>query len=129
MSDLLKITKTEGKVTILHLEGVLDGQTEKGFVDAAHAEFDAGKTALLLDFGKLDIITSAGLRALQNLYKKFTPEEEIQAWNAEHQGEVHKAKNLRVAQASSEVTYILSITGFLQSLYVYADIQEALDSF
>ena len=71
MSDLLKITKTEGKVTILHLEGVLDGQTEKGFVDAAHAEFEAGKTTLLLDFGKLDIITSAGLRALQNLYKKF----------------------------------------------------------
>ena len=29
MSDLLKITKTEGKVTTLHIEGKLDGQTEK----------------------------------------------------------------------------------------------------
>ena len=125
MSDLLKITKTEGKVTILHVEGVLDGQTEKEFTNTALAEFEAGKTYLLLDFNKLDMITSAGLRALQTLYKTFTPEEELQA----HKGEVYKSQNFKIAQASSEVTYILSITGFLQSLHVYSNLQEALDSF
>ena len=125
MSDLLKITKTEGKVTILHIEGVLDGENEKEFTNAALAEFEAGKTSLLLDFNKLDMITSAGLRALQTLYKTFTSEEELQA----HKGETYKSQNFKITQASSEVTYILSITGFLQSLHVYSNLQEALDSF
>lgn len=129
MSDFLNITKTEGKVTILHLEGKLDGQTEKKFLDAARAEFDAGKKSLLLDFSNLDMITSAGLRALHMLYKTLTPEAEIQAWNAEHKGETFKSPYFKIAQPSSEIHYILSISGFLQSIYIYPSLQEAIDSF
>lgn len=129
MSDLLKITKTEGKVVILHLEGQLDGQTEKELLDAARAEFDSGVKSLLLDFGKLTMITSAGLRALHTLYKMFTPEEEIQKWNAEHKGETFKSMDFKIAQPSSDIHYILSISGFLQSIYIYPSLQEAVDSF
>ena len=129
MSDLLKITKTKGKVTTLHLEGNLDGQTEKKLLDAARAEFDAGAKFLLLDFGKLTMITSAGLRALHTLYKTFTPEEEMQAWNVEHKGETFKSPHFKIAQPSSEIHYILSISGFLQSIYIYPSLQEAIDSF
>ena len=129
MSDLLKITKTKGKVTTLHLEGNLDGQTEKELLDAARAEFDAGAKFLLLDFGKLTMITSAGLRALHTLYKTFTPEEEMQAWNVEHKGETFKSPHFKIAQPSSEIHYILSISGFLQSIYIYPSLQEAIDSF
>ena len=129
MSDLFKITKTEGKVTTLHLEGKLDGQTEKELLDAARTEFDAGAKSLLLDFGKLTMITSAGLRALHTLYKMFTPDEEIQAWNTEHKGETFKSPYFKIAQPSSEIHYILSISGFLQSIYIYPSLQEAVDSF
>ena len=129
MSDLLKITKTKGKVTTLHLEGNLDGQTEKELLDAARAEFDAGAKFLLLDVGKLTMITSAGLRSLHTLYKTFTPEEEMQAWNVEHKGETFKSPHFKIAQPSSEIHYILSISGFLQSIYIYPSLQEAIDSF
>ena len=129
MSDVLKVTKTEGKVTVLHLEGKLDGQTEKEFLDAARAEIDAGKKTLLLDFSNLDMITSAGLRALHTLYKALTPESEIQAWNVEHKGETFKSPYFKIAQPSSDIHYILSISGFLQSIYIYPSLQEAVDSF
>ena len=129
MSDLLKITKTEGKVTTLHIEGKLDGQTEKELLDAALAEHRAGTKSLLLDFSKLTIITSAGLRALHTLYKTFTPDEELQAWNAEHKGETFKSPYFKIAQPSSEIHYVLSISGFLQSIYIYPSLQEAIDSF
>lgn len=129
MSDLFKIKKTEGKVTVLHLEGKLDGQTEKELLNAAQAEFDSGKKTLLLDFSGLQMITSAGLRALHIIYKTFTPAEEIQAWIAEHKDETFKSPYFKIARPSSEIHYILSISGFLQSIYIYPNLQEAIDSF
>jgi len=129
MSDLFKITKTDGKVTVLHLEGKLDGQTEKELLNAAQAEFDSGKKALLLDFSSLQMITSAGLRALHTIYKTYTPAEEIQTWSTEHKGETFKSPYFKIAQPSSEIHYILSISGFLQSIYIYPNLQEAIDSF
>lgn len=129
MSELLKITKVEGKVTTLQLEGKLDGQTEKELLDMAHAEFNSGTKSLLLDFSKLVMITSAGLRALHIIYKMYTPDEEIQAWNVEHKGETFKSPHFKIAQPSSDIHYILSISGFLQSIYIYPSLQEAIDSF
>lgn len=129
MSDLFKIKKTEGKVTVLHLEGKLDGQTEKELLNAAQAEFDSGKKTLLLDFSGLQMITSAGLRALHIIYKTFTPAEEIQAWSAGHKDETFKSPYFKIAQPSSEIHYVLSISGFLQSIYIYPNLQEAIDSF
>lgn len=129
MSELLNIKKTEGKVTVLHLEGKLDGQTEIELLGAARAEFSAGAKFLLLDFSKLTMITSAGLRALHTLYKMFTPEAEIQAWNAEHKGETFKSPYFKIARPPSEIHYTLSISGFLQSIYIYPSLQEAVDSF
>lgn len=129
MSELLKITKSEGKVITLHLEGKLDGQTEKELLDAARTEYDSGVRTLLLDFSKLTMITSAGLRALHTLYKTFTPVEEIQAWTAEHKDETFKSPHFKIAQPSSDIHYILSISGFLQSIYIYPTLQEAIDSF
>lgn len=128
MSDLLKITKTEGKATTLHLEGHLSGQTEKEFLDAARAEFESGKKSLLLDFSNLQMITSAGLRALHIIYKMYTPAEEIEAWAAEHKQETFKSPYLKIAQPSSEIRYILSISGFSQSMEIYPTLQEALAS-
>ncbi len=129
MSEILTITKTEGKVTILHLEGSLDRQTENMLMDIARAEFDSGTRFLLLDFGKLDILTSAGLRAIHNIYKLFTPESEAQAWKAEHAGASFKSRNFKIAQPSSQIHYVLTMTGFIQSMFIYPSLQEALDSF
>jgi hypothetical protein len=129
MSQLLKITKTEGKVTVLHLDGNLDGQTESMLVDAARAEFESGGRFLLLDFGALAMITSAGLRALHTIYKLYTPEEEIQAWHAEHKDETFKSPHFKITQPSSDIHYVLSISGFMQSIYIYPALQEAIDSF
>lgn len=129
MSEILNITKTEGKVTILHLEGSLDGQTEKMLVDLANAEFDSGTRALVLDLSKLEIITSAGLRAIHAIYKTFTPEAEIRSWKAEHPDDIFKSPYFKLAQPLSQIHYVLSMSGFLQSLYIYPTLQEAVDSF
>lgn len=129
MSDLLKITTKKGKVMILHLEGTLDVRTETELVDAAREAFDSGTHNLLLDLGGLQMITSAGLRALRDIYNMYTPIEEIEAWTARHTGETFKSPYFKIAQPSSNIHYILSIAGFLQSIYIFPSLQKALDSF
>jgi anti-anti-sigma factor len=129
MTEPLKITKIEGAVTVLRFEGNLDGQTESLAVGMAREVFDAGRRLLVIDMSGVEMVTSAGLRALHTIYKLFTPAGEIQAWNAQHAGETFKTPYLALAQPSPQVHYVLSIAGFLQSIRIYPSLQEALASF
>lgn len=129
MTETLKITKTDGAVTILHFEGSLDAQTEKLAVENAQSAMDAGARYLLIDLGGVEMVTSAGLRALHTIYKMYTPNEEIRAWQVEHSDETFKSPYFKLAQPSSQVHYVLSIAGFLQSICIYPTMQEAIDSF
>lgn len=129
MSDLLTITKTAGRVTVLHLAGKLDGQTHEQLLDAGQAEQTGGTRFLVIDLQGLEMITSAGLGALHKLYKLFTPAAEIQAWESEKHGEPYKSAYFKLAGASAAVYYVLNIAGFLSSIPIFPTLQEALDSF
>jgi hypothetical protein len=129
MNDSLKIMKTDGPVTILHLEGKFDSPNEKLAVEHAQSVLDAGVRYLLIDLGGVEIVTSAGLRALHTIYKMFTPDEEAHAWRVEHADLTFKSPYFKLAQPSSQVHYVLSIAGFLQNIQIHASLQEALDSF
>ena len=129
MSEGLTITKSEGRVLVMHLSGMLDGQTHEALYDAAKAEYEAGVRFLLLDLKKLDVITSAGLGALHNIYKLFTPKAEIEAWEKEKHGEPYKSAYFKLAAAPANIYYVLNISGFLSNIPVYTDLPGALASF
>jgi anti-anti-sigma factor len=83
MTDELSITSSqaEGKanVTVFHLKGVLDAASEDALYNQACQAYDSGAKYLLLDMSDLTHISSAGLRALHNIFKKCTPEEDFEA--------------------------------------------------
>ncbi|MBE0671135.1 MAG: STAS domain-containing protein [Anaerolineales bacterium] len=129
MTGLLKITKTEGPVTVLYFEGTLDGQSETLAVEHVRTVQGAGARFLLIDLHGVDMVTSAGLRALHTIYKMFTPNEVMQAWQLEHPDETFKSPYVKFSRPSSGVHYVLSIAGFLQNIAMYPDLQDALNSF
>jgi anti-anti-sigma factor len=129
MTDTLKITETEGPIHILHLAGKLDGETQAMLLDAARSQHAAGVRFLLIDLQELDMITSAGLGALHNIYKLFTPGGEVAAWEQEQHGEPYKSAYVKLAGASPSVYYVLNIAGFLQNIPIYPDVGAALQSF
>ena len=129
MTDSLTITTTEGRVKVLHLAGKLDGQTQESLMSVARAEQAAGTRFLLLDLSKLQMITSAGLGALHNMYKMFTPKPEIDAWEQAKHGEPYKSAYFKLAAAPANIFYVLNIAGFLNNIPVYADLEAALKSF
>ena len=129
MTDTLTITKTEGPVRILHLAGKLDGQTQATLLDVARAEQQAGTRFLLIDLQGLEFITSAGLGALHNIYKLFTPPQEVETWEKEKHGEPYRSAYFKLAGASPSVYYVLNIAGFLHNIPIYPDLEGALNSF
>lgn len=129
MADKLKITKTDGEVPVLHVAGHLDGETENLLVTEATALFNDGKKNLVLELSKVDMISSAGLRAIHVIYKMFTQHPDTEKWQSEHAGETFKSPFMKLAQPSSQVHYVLSMAGFLQNIYIYPTLSEALESF
>jgi len=115
-------------VTVLHLAGHLHGATEQNLVDRARQAYEDGTRHLLLDMSDLDVLSSAGLRAIQNIFKLFTPESDVEVMR-QHSDEPYKSPYFKIVCAKPEIYYILNITGFLQNILIYNNISEATDSF
>jgi anti-anti-sigma factor len=122
MDVTLKITQepAQGRVPVLvfHLQGWLDAQSEEQLLAAAREAYDKGARFLLLDLEKVEALTSAGLRAVQKVYKLFTPPDEH-----------YRVSHVKLCKAPPQIHHVLGITGFLQNIPNYETQQDALDSF
>ena len=121
LSDLKNsVEQIEGEVpvTVFHLRGWLDAQSENDFVKWADEAFEKGTRYLLLDLSELDTLTSAGMRAIQKVYKKYTPEDADKEY-----------PHLKLSSAPPPVYHALKMAGFLISIPMYESLQSALDSF
>ena len=122
MDITLKIIKeqVQGKVhvTVLHLHGWLDAQSEELLLKTATDSYEEGSRFILIDLAEVDMLTSAGMRAMQKVYKLFTPVEE---WS--------KLTRVKLCNAPPQVYHVLGITGFLQNIPNYESMQAAIDSF
>lgn len=105
-------------VTVFHIYGWLDTQSEEELLAAARTAYDDGARYLLIDMHGLDTLTTAGMRALQKIYRIFTPKEEQS-----------KLAHLKLCNAPPLIYNVLGITGFLQAIHMYESIEAALQSF
>ena len=110
--------QTDVPVTVFHLRGWLDAQSESDLLEAARSAYDGGARYLLIDMRELDTLTSAGMRALQKVFQIFTPKEDQ-----------FKISHLKLCNAPPQIYNVLGITGFLQNIPMYESQQAALDSF
>ncbi len=131
MSDLnISVSRVESKVpvTVLHLRGQLDGETEKKLEEQARQTHESGSNHLLLDLTDLELLTSAGLRVIQNIFKLFTPKSDRQTIN-QHGDEPYKSPYFKLVCPNPQIYYVLNISGFLQNILIYNDMDEAVNSF
>jgi anti-anti-sigma factor len=105
-------------VTVFHIHGWLDAQSEEQLLEAARITYDSGARYLLIDLRELDTLTSAGMRALQKVYQIFTPKEDH-----------FKVAHLKLCNAPPQIYHLLGITGFLQNIPMYESLDAALQSF
>jgi anti-anti-sigma factor len=122
MDSTLKIIKEQVQghvhVTVLHLRGWLDAQSEELLLATARDSYEEGSRFILIDLAEVDTLTSAGMRAMQKVYKLYTPAEEH-----------FKVSRVKLCNAPPQVYHVLGITGFLQNIPNYETMQAAIDSF
>ena len=119
-SDLKIVSETKQArvpVTVFHVSGWLDAQSEEQFLGTARLAHDEEARYLLIDMSDLDTLTSAGMRAIQKVYQMFTPPGE------------GKSARLKLCNAPPQIYNVLGITGFLQNIPMYESMASALESF
>jgi anti-anti-sigma factor len=131
MSELeITASQIEGKVpvTILHLNGHLHGNTESQLIDQVRQAQAHGSQYLLLDLSGVEVLTSAGLRAIHNIFNLFTPQGDVDIIR-QHGEEPYKSPYFKLVCPNPDVYYVLNIAGFLQNLLIYNNMEDAVNSF
>ena len=122
MNTDFKITSEQKQagvpVTVFHVRGWLDAQSEEQLLEAARGAYDGGARYLLIEMSELDTLTSAGMRAIQKVYQMFTLKEDH-----------FKVAHLKLCNAPPQIYNVLGITGFLQNIPMYESLDDALQSF
>ena len=97
----MKIEKTMNGTTLnIALEGRLDTTTAPDLENALKESMDAAE-ALILDFSKLDYISSAGLRVLLSAHKAMS-----------------KKDGMKVINVNEIVSEVFDVTGFADILTI-----------
>ena len=131
MSELtINASQVQGDVpvTVLHLSGHLHGSTERELLDRARQAQEDGSKYLLLDLSGVEVLTSAGLRAIHNIFNLFTPQSDVDIIH-QHGEEPYKSPYFKLVCPNPHIYYILNITGFLQNILIYNNMDEAVNSF
>lgn len=101
-------------VTVFHLRGWLDAQSETSLFNAAEEAHHQGAHHLVLNLEEIQMLTSAGIRAIQKVYKLF---------------QLSETSGMRLCNAPPQVYHALAITGFLQTVPMYENLKAALSSY
>jgi anti-anti-sigma factor len=134
----IEVSTEQGKVpvTVLGLEGQLDGQNYQELIAKARELYEAGTRDILLDLGKLTYISSAGLVSLHTialmLRGEAVPDPE-HGWaavkSADRGREAGVQQHIKLLNPRPEVASVLEMVGFSTFFETFTDREKAIQSF
>ena len=134
----ITIANEQGKVpvTILQLNGQLDGQTYQALIEKALEVTKTGVRNIILDMTELTYISSAGLVSLHTIATMMKggemPDPE-QGWAAlksmDGAADEGIQKHVKLLNPRPEIVSVLDMVGFSAFFEIFTDKQQAIDSF
>ncbi len=128
----IAVSQEQGKVpvTVLKLAGDLNATTYEQFQTEAKKAIDAGARSMLVDLSGVPYMSSAGMRALNNIFNWLT---NTAAESAEiRKGIVSgkaKSPHLKLLNPTPRVLEALKTAGFDMFLEVHHHLKDAVASF
>jgi len=123
-------------VTILQLDGKLDGSNHMELVKEAKTIYSNGIRELLIDLSRLSYMSSAGITAIHKtalLFRGMSLPEEETGWASYHAIDRDRdngvQKHVKLLSPQPEVANTLEITGFKALFEIYTDLDAAVASF
>ncbi len=134
----ISVSQQQGNVpvTVLKVDGQLDGQSYQDLIAKARELYDAGARDFLLDFSDLTYISSAGLVAIHSIALLVRGEElpdPESGWSAyRSMGRTSTAglqTHIKLLNPRQEVRNVLDMVGFGNVFQIFTDLDEAVKSF
>jgi anti-anti-sigma regulatory factor len=134
----ISVSQAPGRVpvTVIKLDGQLDGQNYQELITKAQELYAAGGRDFLLDLSDLTYISSAGLVALHSVALLARGEElpDLEGgWSAYRSmgrsSEAGVQKHVKLLNPRSEVMGVLDMVGFSNVFEVFTARDEAVNSF
>jgi anti-anti-sigma regulatory factor len=134
----ISVSQASGRVpvTVIKLDGQLDGQNFQELITKAQELHSAGARDFLLDLSDLTYISSAGLVALHSVALMARGEElpDLEGgWSAyRSMGRTNEAgvqKHVKLLNPRSEIMGVLDMVGFSSVFEIFTDREEAVKSF
>jgi anti-anti-sigma factor len=123
-------------ITILHVQGDVDGESYKSLIAKAQELHRAGTRDLLLDLTEAPFISSAGLVALHTITKLMKNQplpDPKEGWQAFRTVERERADgvqaHIKLLNPQPKVENVLETVGFKQFFEIYTDLELAVASF
>ena len=107
------IEENQSGINIFKLNGRLDSNTSQGFEKKIFQAIDDGSKSMIIDFGELEYISSAGLRVILKATKALKREE----------------GKMMLCDMQDYVKEVFEITGFDSFLPIVGSMDDALQSF
>ena len=130
----INISQAQGRVpvTVFQVKGDLNSATYEQFRDQARSAINSGTRDLLVDLGEVPYMSSAGLRALQQIYKWLdgdSPEEKDGAVSAGIAAGTYHSAHLKLSNPTPRVVQVLKLGGFDMFLEIHRNVKDAVASF
>ena len=123
-------------VTVLTIEGDLDGSNYKSLIELAKSAQQEGTKNILIDMSELVFMSSAGLVSLLNVAKMMrgeaSPDPE-DGWDALHDIDRDRdsgiQEHVKLLNPSPKILKTLDISGMKQYFEIFTDRESAIASF
>jgi anti-anti-sigma regulatory factor len=134
----ISVSQAQGEVpvTVLKLDGQLDGQNYQDLIAKAQELHKAGSRDMLLDLSDLSYISSAGLVALHSIALLLRGEELPDTeggWSAYRSmgrsSEAGIQRHIKLLNPREEVKGVLEMVGFDRVFEMHTDLDQAVQSF
>ncbi len=121
-------------VTVMHIDGNIDAQTYEQFQAKAEELINEGTRYLLIDLSHSPFVSSAGLRALHQIFNKLrardteNPISEADVRRGISAG-TYKSPHLKLLNLSKETKTAFELSGFDMFIDTFNKKEDALASF
>ena len=130
----IEVSQEQGQkpVTVFHIRGEINIASYQQLEQTAREAQAAGMRDLILDLSDVTYVSSAGIRALDNIFKLLrtdAPEESSEAMRQGLRDGTFKSPHLKLLNPAPRVLEALSIAGVDMLLEVHHNLQDAVASF
>ena len=109
----MEITVTKGNIDIVAISGSIDALTSAEFIKVLNEHIHNGHPNVIVDFGQVEFMSSAGLRAILASVKEARA----------------AGGDFRLAAPQPGIDKVLKMAGYHNILKIFPTVEEALTSF